>query len=205
MPKPKSTVSIVCTQASSLQNILLEGADDIILVFVQNLQNTADIIAAAQKSDSQWIVLAPDEATEADIRALWLAAEHESFAEFPVMAMGREHPSSSPVSRLFSYVLGSLRRVLLGDRVGQGRLILIAKQDFQALPPYQGFLDFISVLARYAGIRVVSVPVSFTAPDLSLREALRLFVNLWGTFWLKGRWLYLRTGHSTPPGVQDRF
>jgi hypothetical protein len=198
MPKPKPTLSILCTALSPLPQADWGDMAKVDVILLNDTQKTDDILKTVQTSTSDWIVVAPDAATPEDLRALWQAAKHESFAEFPVMAMGREIRHPSLVSRGLSCLLGVLRRTFLGDRVGSGQMILMARRDFESLPPYHGVLDFVSVLARYGGIRVVSVPVSFQEPPLSPCKAAKLFADLWGTFWLKERWIF-PPRQGTPP------
>lgn len=198
MPKPKPTLSILCTALSPLPQADWGDMAKVDVILLNDIQKTDDILKTVQTSTSDWIVVAPDAATPEDLRALWQAAKHESFANFPVMAMGREIPSDALLSRGMTRLLGTLRRIFLGDRVGVGHLILMARQDFQSLPPYHGVLDFVSVLARYGGIRVVSVPVSFQEPPLSPCKAAKLFADLWGVFWLKERWIF-PPRQGTPP------
>jgi hypothetical protein len=198
MPKPKPTLSILCTALSPLPQADWGDMAKVDVILLNDTQKTDDILKTVQTSTSDWIVVAPDAATPEDLRALWQAAKHESFADFPVMAIGREIAHSSLVSRGLSCALGALRRTFLGDRVGSGQMILMARQDFANLPPYHGVLDFVSVLARYGGIRVVSVPVSFQEPPLSPCKAAKLFADLWGTFWLKERWIF-PPRQGTPP------
>ena len=198
MPKPKPTLSILCTALSPLSHADWGDMAKVDVILLNDVQKTDDVLKTVQTSTSDWIVVAPDAATPEDLRALWQAAKHESFADFPVMAMGREIPHDALVSRGLSCALGALRRTFLGDRVGSGQMILMARQDFANLPPYHGVLDFVSVLGRYGGIRVVSVPVSFMQAPLSLCKALKAFTALWGTFWLKGCWIF-PPRQGTPP------
>lgn len=198
MPKPKPTLSILCTAQSPLTQAVWDDLATVDTVLIHDPENTADVFKTLATLTTDWVVLAPDAATPQDVRALWQAAKHESFAGFPVMAMGRERPEDALVSRALYKSLGALRRTFLGDRVGTGRLILMAGRDMQSLPPYHGVFDFVSVLARYGGIRVVSVPVSFAQAPLSPQKALSMFVNLWGVFWLKGRWI-IPPRQGTPP------
>ncbi len=198
MPKPKPTLSILCTALSPLSHADWGDVAKVDVILLNDVQKTDDVLKTVQTSTSDWIVVAPDAATPEDLRALWQAAKHESFADFPVMAIGREIAHSSLVSRGLSCALGALRRTFLGDRVGSGQMILMARQDFANLPPYHGVLDFVSVLGRYGGIRVVSVPVSFMQAPLSLCKALKAFTALWGTFWLKGCWIF-PPRQGTPP------
>jgi hypothetical protein len=198
MPKPKPTLSILCTAQSPLAQAVWDDMAKVDVILLNDVQKTDDVLKTVHTSTNDWIVLAPDAATAEDLRALWQAAKHESFADFPVMAIGREIAHSSLVSRGLYGMLGTLRRTFLGDRVGFGRLILMARQDFANLPPYHGVLDFVSVLARDNSIRVVSVPVSFGRPPLSFCQALRTFVTLWGTFWLKRCWIFAPR-QGTPP------
>lgn len=198
MPKPKPTLSILCTAQSPLAQAVWDDIATVDTVLIHDPENTADMFKTLATLSTDWVVLAPDAATPADIRALWQAAKHESFAGFPIMAMGRERPEGALVSRALYAILGALRRTFLGDRVGFGRLILMARQDVHSLPPYHGVFEFVSVLARDNGIRVVSVPVSFERPPLSFCQALRTFVTLWGTFWLKRCWIF-PPRQGTPP------
>jgi hypothetical protein len=198
MPKPKPTLSILCTALSPLPQADWGDMAKVDVILLNDIQKTDDILKTVQTSTSDWIVVAPDAATPEDLRALWQAAKHESFAEFPVMAIGREIRHPSLVSRGLSCLLGMLRRTFLGDRVGSGQMILMARQDFESLPPYHGVLDFVSVLGRYSGIRVVSVPVSFQEHPLSPCKAAKLFTDLWGVFWLKERWIF-PPRQGTPP------
>jgi hypothetical protein len=198
MPKPKPTLSILCTAQSPLAQAVWDDMAKVDILLIHDPQNTADVFKTLATLSSDWVILAPHAATPPDVRSLWQAAKHESFAEFPVMAMGREIPEDALISRWLYGMLGALRRTFLGDRVGFGRLILMARQDFANLPPYHGVLDFVSVLARDNSIRVVSVPVSFGRPPLSFCQALRTFVTLWGTFWLKRCWIF-DPRQGTPP------
>jgi hypothetical protein len=198
MPKPKPTLSILCTAQSPLTQAVWDDMAKVDILLIHDPQNTPDVFKTLSTLNSDWVILAPNAATAADVRALWQAAKHESFAEFPVMAMGREIPEDALISRGLYGMLGTLRRTFLGDRVGFSQMILMARQDFASLPPYHGVFDFVSVLARDNGIRVVSVPVSFGRPPLSFCQALRAFVTLWGTFWLKRCWIF-PPRQGTPP------
>ena len=189
MPSQLPKLCIICTKDSTLSEYPeLKQTFSIAYNVVNDVTNAAEIANTLSDTKAQWILVAPDYTTAEDVILLWQSLNGQTFAGFPVMAVGlTEKATQSKISNILTITINSIRGVLLGDKIGKCQLFICEKQHLSRLPMFNGVERFIAPLMRSQGVRIVGVPIKNIEQTISYKGFLRELIDCLGVFWLKNK------------------